>query len=177
MMLRVKDQLKLSTLAQSEAPAYFQLITQNQQYLGKWLPWALKVTTLSDQERITHTAVLADRQQPKQFSIYCQGRLVGRISFVELDMANRTAEIGYWLSEDAQGHGIMCACGDRLARYGFEKLHLKRIDLKIAMHNQSSLKVAAACDFERQGILPNAIHLVSGPVDAIRWSRFNVSND
>ncbi|KRL56945.1 hypothetical protein FD35_GL001241 [Furfurilactobacillus rossiae DSM 15814] len=176
-MLRVKDQLKLSSLAQSEAPAYFQLITQNQQYLGKWLPWALKVTTLADQERITHTAVLADRQQPKQFSIYWQGRLVRRISFVELDMVNRTAEIGYWLSEDAQGHGIMCACVDRLARYGLEALHLNRIDLKIATQNQSSLKVAAACDFERQEILPNAIHLLNGPVDAIRWSRFNVNND
>ena len=177
MMLRVKNQLQLSSLAQSEAPAYFQLITRNQQYLGKWLPWALKVTTLADQERITRNAFLADRQQPKQFSRYWQGRLVGRISYVELDMANRTAEIGYWLSEDAQGHGIMCGCVDRLVRYGFEKLHLKRIDLKIATHNQSSLKVAAACGFERQGIWPNAIHLVSGSVDAIRWSRFNVNND
>ncbi|WP_158234204.1 hypothetical protein [Loigolactobacillus backii] len=37
MILQVNNQLKLSSLQQSEAPAYFQLITQNQQYLGKWL--------------------------------------------------------------------------------------------------------------------------------------------
>ena len=172
MILQVNNQLKLSSLQQSEAPAYFQLITQNQQYLGKWLPWALKVKTLADQERTTRIAVLADRGQPTQFSIYWQERLVGRISFVELDRINQTAEIGYWLSEDAQGRGIMCASVERLVRYGFEDLHLKRIDLKIATHNQASLGVAHACGFEEQEILPNAINLVGGSVDARRWSRF-----
>ncbi|HAT55019.1 MAG TPA: hypothetical protein DCW31_07250 [Lactobacillus sp.] len=173
MQLIVNDELKLQTLQQSEAADYFGLIQANQAQLAKWLPWALKVETLADQERTIRAAVKADQNQPTQFSIYWRHQLVGRISFVELDLRKQTAEIGYWLSEDAQGNGIMCASVDRLVQYGFEILRLRQIDLKIAVQNKASLHVAAACGFKQQERLTNAIHLIYGPVDAVRWTRFN----
>jgi RimJ/RimL family protein N-acetyltransferase len=101
------------------------------------------------------------------FAVEVDGEAAGGISLRVLgDIYRRTAEIGYWLSEDHWGRGIMTDAVMAITAYGFDHLDLLRIEADVFARNPASMRVLEKAGFEREGWLRQRITKDGETIDA-----------
>ena len=77
------------------------------------------------------------------------GRLQAAI--VLFDIAEGSAEVGYWCTPWARGQGVMTDAVAAICRWGFSALGLDRIEWAAGVGNYGSLAVAQKCGFQLEG--------------------------
>lgn len=87
-----------------------------------------------------------------ELGIYSGEELVGSIGFHHIAMENKKASIGYWISEEFQGRGIMTDCVRALIGYGFKMLGLHRIRIQCNVENRRSAAIPERLGFTFEGI-------------------------
>src|SRR4051812_29894815 len=104
----VDDEIDLRLLDVRHADALFALTDRNRDHLRPYLPWVDSTTSAEHTRSFIQGALyqLAGNNG-FQAGIWFRDELVGAIGFHFFRWANGTTEIGYWLSADAQGYGIM----------------------------------------------------------------------
>jgi RimJ/RimL family protein N-acetyltransferase len=80
------------------------------------------------------------------------------------------ANLGYWVRSDRTGQGIAPAAAKLLAKWGFEALGLKRIEIVVAVENARSLRAAEKTGAKREGVLRNRLLIGNKPHDAVMHS-------
>jgi RimJ/RimL family protein N-acetyltransferase len=89
------------------------------------------------------------------------------------DLDDGCAEVGYWVGADARGRGVATAATRLAARWAFENVpELARLQLRAAVENVASNRVAEKAGFTREGVLRaqrfNA--RLERRVDFVMWS-------
>ncbi len=81
-------------------------------------------------------------------------KLIGGISYhMKYGVTSHKDELGYWLGRDYWNKGIMSRVVKSFCSYGFDSLHLIRIEATVFEHNLSSSRVLEKCGFQYEGIL------------------------
>jgi RimJ/RimL family protein N-acetyltransferase len=80
------------------------------------------------------------------------GKLIGCAGFVDLDLKNNNAEIGYWLGEKYWGKGIMSEAVFAIIKYGFDNLKLHKIYGKHISENINSKRIFEKLGFKEEGL-------------------------
>src|SRR4051812_13206911 len=78
-------------------------------------------------------------------------RLLAAMSIQRI-FRGRSGEIGYWTAPWARGHGVMTHAVRLLASWSFREFELRRIELIIAVENESSNRVAEKAGFTKEGV-------------------------
>jgi len=135
----------------SDAHALYAIVEKERAYLAEWLAWvpACRLETMEGflqdaQENTLKGRFFACR-------IEQDGAIIGTISIHAIDRVNFSAHIGYWLSQEHSGKGIMTASLIATIDFGFSRLGLHRLVVEVAETNLRSRNVA-----ERAGMLPEA---------------------
>ena len=81
------------------------------------------------------------------------------------------AEIGYWLSKDYNGRGIMTRAVKALESFGFETFNLNRIGITADSENLKSCAVAERAGYVKEGVLRQANILRGLPRDIAVYSK------
>ncbi len=82
------------------------------------------------------------------FAIDVNGEAVGSIGiYQQTDIHALNAEMGYWLSEDYWGQGIMTGAVKEMVRYGFETFDITRIFARPFGTNKASQRVLEKAGF------------------------------
>ena len=98
------------------------------------------------------------------------GDFLGFASMFRLDLPAREAEIGYAVAPAARGRGVAGRALALLTAWGLGELGLERLELRIAVTNPASERVAARAGYTREGIL-RRVHFKEGRrVDLGVWS-------
>lgn len=160
LILRVDESLELRSLEPRHAPVLFRLTEANRAYLREWMPWLKDQTVLSDTRRFIRRARegLAETTMI-QTGIWLDDELVGAMGINRIDALNRRADIGYWISQTHQGHGLVTRGCHRLLRYGFEQLDLHKLEIHCDPRNHRSRAVATRLGFIEEGTLREALWL------------------
>lgn len=79
--------------------------------------------------------------------------IIGSIGFNYLDYENERAEIGYDLGYSYWGKGYATEAIRAVTSYGFESLHLNRVEAKVDPDNLNSIKVLKKLRFVEEGKL------------------------
>jgi ribosomal-protein-serine acetyltransferase len=158
--------LELRPLRLRDARALFALVDANRNRLRRWLPWPEANRSLQD----SRAYILRVRAQAKlgaalPFGLWWRGSLVGVAGFVWIDPANRSAAIGYWLTQDVEGRGLMTAAVSALLRHGFRALKLNRIEIRAGVRNRRSRAIPERLGFRHEGTLRQAERLADRYVD------------
>lgn len=162
MILKIDNETELHILQEKFAPELFKVIDANRQHLSSFLPWVSNMQTVENAlEYIKQCETLQKENKEISFVIFYQNKLVGRIGIHYINFKNKCGAIGYWLSEDATGKGIITKACNIIIEYGFHILNLVRIELKTATKNYKSQAIAEKFNFTRECILPKA-ELVNG---------------
>ena len=79
--------------------------------------------------------------------------MVGQIEYNYIDLKNRKTEIGYRLGESFQGKGSVTKSCRALIDYAFGELKLNRVELRCAVENTKSRKIAENLGFKNEGVI------------------------
>lgn len=112
--------------------------------------------TLQDAESWLQTAV---NQDPfVNFAIAINGEVVGGIGLeFRHDIYRKTPLLGYWLSEQYWGKGIMPQAVKLVAEYAFQNLDVICIHAYTLSKNPKSMRVLEKAGFTRQGVLLKSV--------------------
>jgi ribosomal-protein-serine acetyltransferase len=92
------------------------------------------------------------------------------IGFHAVSWRDRSAEIGYWLSADAQGRGILTRAAARLIDHAIAEWKLNRIEIRAAPDNARSRAVPERLGFVLEGTLREAERVGDRYVDSVVYS-------
>ncbi len=105
------------------------------------------------------------------FAIAVNGEAVGGIGLIlGEDIDRRSAEIGYWLSEEFWGRGIATAAVRALSEYAFAQFDLARIWACVFEWNPGSMRVLEKAGFTREGILRRAATKDGQTIDVVLYA-------
>ena len=94
----------------------------------------------------------------KVFAIEIDGEAAGSIGvFPQSDIHQKSAEIGYWLSEKFWRNGIMSSAIRDIVKYGFDSFDIVRIYARPFSTNIGSQKVLEKAGFTLEARLKKAI--------------------
>ena len=95
---------------------------------------------------------------------------LGSCGINAVNRAHNFANLGYWIRTSATGRGAATAATILLAKFGFEELHLNRIEIVIAIGNRPSERVAEKAGATKEGILRRRLTVHGKMQDATMYS-------
>jgi ribosomal-protein-serine acetyltransferase len=168
---QLRPDLYLRLLEERDAPVLFAAVDRNRAYLREWLPW-LDSTRIEDDSRSFIQSALerfaAKGEIPA--GIWERERLCGVIGTQKTDRMNHIVEIGYWLSQDAQGRGIMTDACRALTGHCLTALEFNRVEIRCAAANARSCAIPQRLGFACEGLLREAECLYGRYHDLKVWS-------
>jgi len=148
-MIEISETVCLKRISLSDVHDIFSTIDSERIYLREWLPFV--DTTLKESDTFSYVQGVIEHDE-RHYCILDNNKFAGLIGFKDLDISNKKAEIGYWLSVKSQGKGIMTLCVKNLLSYAFEDLELNRIQIKVAVNNEKSKRIPEKLGFVLEGI-------------------------
>ena len=170
-MIFVDDNLSIVAPTSEDASELFALVDDNRQYLRKWLPWLDSNVSVIDELDFIEIS-RKDRLQGSSgvWLIKENNILIGSISINWIDWDNKSCGLGYWLSEDKTGNGIVTRCCHSMIENLIFNNKIHRFVIEVAINNYSSRKVAESLGMRLEGIIKDRELLYGEYVDAALYA-------
>ncbi|HZW68302.1 MAG TPA: GNAT family protein [Pseudogracilibacillus sp.] len=165
---KIDDEVSLRMLTERDAEEFYLLTMASKEHLKQWLGWLDQIRTIEDTLRHINGSLqtfVALGGLPSSFAIIYKGQIAGTIGFNKVSELHRIGSIGYWIGEAYEGKGIMSRAFSEMLSYGFESLHLNRIEVYAATENKRSRALPEKFGFTHEGILRQAEWLYDRFVD------------
>lgn len=98
------------------------------------------------------------------------GALLGSISVRVTSWEHLRGELGYLVFESARGRDVATRAVRLLARFAFERLGLRRVEILAATGNPASQRVAEKAGFAREGVLRSYMDSRGTRLDMVAFS-------
>lgn len=145
-------------------------IHANNPDIAKWLTNQFPHPYSKEDAEAYIDSVLNDNPQ-KVFAIEVNGEAVGSVGiFPQSDIHEKSAEIGYWLSEKYWGNGIITKVIAEIVAYGFETFDIVRIYARPFSTNKGSQRVLEKAGFELEARLKKALYKNGEYMDELIYS-------
>ena len=146
---KINDNLELRTLQKEDVAELTLLVKDNLPHLQPWMIWAV------DDYAVEHAQIFirqnldnTSKYKAPSYGIFYENELVGIIGFVKIERENKLAEIGYWISAEHQGKGLISECTRALTEYCFDTLKVERVEIHAAASNDRSRAVPERLGFK-----------------------------
>ena len=134
----------------TDAAALKEALDPSVEHLRPWLPWAYEEPKpLAEKvELLRSFRGLFDLDQDHIYGIFerDESRVLGGTG-LHTRLTDDAREIGYWIRQDAEGHGYITETVSALARVGFELVGLSRIEIRCHPDNHRSAAVPRRLGF------------------------------
>lgn len=156
----VTDALTLITIDERYVSDLHQLVVKNRHWLQQSLNWPAEVNSEEETRRhVQGNVILHQRDYAKMFLLFLDHRLVGVLSFNQIEPQNKTAYIGYWIDEDHQGQGLLSRSLQAFIHHYARSGLVRRFVIKCRVANTRSNQVALRNGFVLEGCLRQAEYL------------------
>jgi ribosomal-protein-serine acetyltransferase len=165
-----RDGILIRPLALEDVDALFETATASLPTLSQWLPWAKPGYARSDSAAwIAHCQHGWNAAGEYHFGTFeaDSGRLVGGVGLNHVSRVRRSANLGYWVADDARGGGVAVSAARSAVIWAFAQLGLQRIEILVQPENTASLRVAVKLGAVCEGIARNGIIVGGEPREAI----------
>ena len=152
MKLTVETPTKLSdgtitirTHKPSDVHPYFEAVRESIAEVSLHLPWCHQDYSIEEARAWIKKMIPRFWAQRSEYHFVITdaitGSVLGGCGLDEVNWVNQTANLGYWVRTSRTRQGIATAASRLLARFGFEQLRLKRIDVVTSIENVASARV------------------------------------
>ena len=160
------ERLILRNFKKTDIDDYFECVSQADvlSRMGSATPYSSKEKAL---ERLVY-----ESKQPLRFAIVLKEnkKVIGNISlntpkperYTDIDIDENTKELGYFLSHDYWGKGIMPEAGIALLKYAFNQLSVTKIVCGTKTLNKQSIRVQEKIGLQMHSIKENAGTWING---------------
>lgn len=109
-----------------------------------------------------------------QFIVELDGKPVGSVFLRDIDRKNMSAEFGIFIGEDnARGVGCGTEAAKQIIEYGFGKLRLHRIFLRVLSSNSAAIRSYEKAGFLYEGCAKDMVYLDGKYIDVVFMSIIN----
>lgn len=152
------DRAALTLVGVGDAEELAEVLAANRERIGEWENWAREPQSLEQQREFL-------RGQQQKFvagtSLPCfikvDGRLAGSIELRQVSAGDRVSEIGYWVSAEFEGQGLVRRACEALIAHAFGPLEQLRVELQVAADNARSRGLAKRLGFTDEGTRRSAM--------------------
>ncbi len=164
--LKIDEELSLCLISPMFADQMFNIIDKHRDTLSQWLSWPKHTKQPSDYAAFAQSEL---KRYAEGKALPCcieyRGELVGAVGFNTIFPDTKRATVGYWLSPEYEGKGIMTRACQTLFELAFNELNLEKVQLSAAEGNQPSRSVAERLGMTLEGIITNSESLNGRIVD------------
>ncbi|HEV7929019.1 MAG TPA: GNAT family protein [Nitrosospira sp.] len=161
--IRIDDDLTLVELSEGDIDSLAAVVKENLPHIGPWQLWAVPDYGVKQAREFVERNIGAG-PGTQSFGIFYEGKLSGCAGYVPRDEKG-VAEIGYWISSEHQGKGIVTRCARALIEHAFRYLGADRVEIHAAALNFRSRAVAERLRFDLEERRKNAHPLPNGIID------------
>ncbi len=160
-------------MTESDIQPLYEATLESIDELRRWMPWCHPDYTIKETTEFVRSRADAwTSDEERSFLIVdCKtGGILGGCGLNRFDRDYACANLGYWIRTSAAGRGTGTAATCLLARYAFEKEHIQRIEILVAVGNLASQRVAEKSGATREGVLRHRLNVWGTYHDAILYS-------
>ena len=160
LLIPADEDVTLRLLEPQHAEEVFAVVDAHRDHLGRWLPWVETSRSPTDTAAFAEQSLrhFAERKA-LTLSVLERGAVVGGAGWTQwrsgesVGVTRGSADIGYWLAEDAQGRGIMTRAVRRIVDLASHEYGLWRLTIQAEPANARSCAVAERLGFQLEGTM------------------------
>jgi ribosomal-protein-serine acetyltransferase len=139
----IGDDLLLRSYELEDAAELFRAINESRAHLRLWLEWVDDTTKQEHSlQFIQQSLQQLHNQEALALGIFHKRKIIGGIGMHHWDHRVKKVQIGYWISKEYEGKGIITKCTYRLIDFLFDKLGLNKVELHFVSNNKRSAAIA-----------------------------------
>lgn len=170
-ILTPNAEVVLKLLLPIHSQELFHLADANRMHLREWFTWVDRTISEADTQQFIQSCLTKlCGMTGFNCGIWYQDQLVGVLEVHDWKHALYRAELGYWLSKEATGKGIMTVAVQGLIDYLFQDLPIHALEIRCAVRNEKSQQVAIRCGFQLEGKVRQGTVTSSGFEDVFLYS-------
>jgi len=164
----IDDNVLLRSYVVEDAPELFNAVNSSRNHLHGWLNWIAKTTRQEHSlQFIQQSMQQQHNQEALALGIFYNYKLIGGIGMHQWEHQTRKAQIGYWVSKEFEGQGIIIRSLHKFIDFLFEKIGLNKIEIHFVAANKRSAKVAERLGFTIEGVLRQSVVRNGMPEDLV----------
>lgn len=156
-----------------DAAVHFDAARESLPDVGRWLSWCTPDMCRDDSDAwIAKCREAWASGEFYGFYLFERrgGAFVGCTTINEIDAFRKRANLGYWIRSSQQGRGFATEAAAAVARFGFERLGLMRLEIVAAAGNVISQRVAGKLGATCEGLARNRLRIHDVQNDAYVFS-------
>jgi [ribosomal protein S5]-alanine N-acetyltransferase len=132
--------------------------------VSKYVTWETHKTLSDTKEFVEFVIAQYENKKVAPWGIEYKenGKFIGTIDFVSWSLKHHVAEIGYVLSQDFWGKGIVTEAAKEVIKFGFNNMDLVRIQARCFVENIGSSRVMEKTGMSFEGIIRKGWMLENG---------------
>jgi len=170
---RYTKRLMLRPFRRRDVASLHDAVIASLEDLQPWLPWIEDYDRGASQRFIRESVSAWAEGRAFDFTIRTiddLDRHIGNVSIWAVSNQNSIGEVGYWIRSDETGTGYGTEATTRAAQIGFEEMGLHKVQLRIAVGNTRSERIARRLDFVQEGTLRDEVKIGNRWLDHTVWS-------
>jgi ribosomal-protein-serine acetyltransferase len=169
----IEGPVLIRTLCQEDVGALYEAARESIAEVSPWLSWCHENYAIEEtKEFVTSRQIASQGDEWYSFGVFehTGGRFLGGVGINFINRVHQMANLGYWVRTSAAGRGVATRATRVAARFGFEQLGLKRIEIVAAVDNLASQRVAEKAGAVREGVLRQRLLIRGESQDAVLFS-------
>ena len=135
------------------AETVYSVVRNNLDHLAPFMVWARPTYSADDYRTNVESARERWGESGEQgYGIFLNSEFSGAIGIRGFESPVRSVSIGYWLSKEVKGRGIMTRCVAALIRMAFETYTMNQVIIRAAPENTRSRAIPERLGFTQVGI-------------------------
>ena len=170
---RYTKHLMLRPFRRRDVAALHEAIGISLEDLSPWLPWVEDYDRGVSQRFVRESVGAWADRRAYDFTVRPIDELdrhLGNVSIWSTSHQNAIGEVGYWIRSDETGKGYATEATTRVVQIGFEEMGLHKVQLRIALGNTRSERIARAVGFAHEGVLRDEVKVGNQWLDHSVWS-------
>jgi ribosomal-protein-serine acetyltransferase len=170
---RYTKRLMLRPFRRRDVAALHEAIKVSLEDLSPWLPWVEDYDRGVSQRFVRESVGAWADRRAYDFTVRTIAELdrhLGNVSIWSTSHQNAIGEVGYWIRSDETGNGYATEATTRAVQIGFEEMGLHKVQLRIALGNTRSERIAGAVGFVHEGVLRDEVKVGNRWLDHSVWS-------
>jgi len=150
----IDEDMLLRSFRPSDANDLFHAVNNSRQHLRPWFDWVDPTTKVEHSLHFIQQSLHElQYQESLALGIFYKSHIIGSIGVHHWNHTTKKAELGYWISKQYEGKGVLNKCITRFIDFLFNKAELNKIEIRFIPANVRSAKVAERLGFKTEGII------------------------
>ncbi|MBX2850607.1 MAG: GNAT family N-acetyltransferase [Phycisphaeraceae bacterium] len=160
--IKIDEALSLRLHEPRYAEEVYNVAIANREHINRWMPFLCDSYDLEASREHARGCLkgFAERKQ-LTLTVLEHGKVAGSTGWTDWHqqalfdgrLEYASADIGYWLSQDATGRGLMTRAVRAMTTLAFAEYGLKRLTIRAEPENEASWRVAERAGYRYEGLL------------------------